>query len=419
MFAMPPSPPDVPEPAAADSPAPRILQVDADAFYVQVARLMDPEGAGTIELLLVGGSPSGRGVVTSAAYACRRFGVRSGMPTARALRLCPDATVVGVPRKACSELSRRIVGVLERFTPVVEPASIDEMYLDLSGTEALYAGESLEDTARRIRRTILDETRVMVSIGGGINRLIAKLAAGRAKPHRTPDADGVLIVLPGTEASFLASFALADIPGIGPRFQDRLARYRLFSVRDALVHDRATLEAWLGARAGAWLFDRIRGWDRTPIVSRARAKSISRDETFAADIDDDDVLRRELLKLSDRAAADLRRHGYVARTISVRLRDKDFRDRQASRTLREPVTTERVVFETASALLAKLRAARAVPARLIGVSLSHFGAAETDEQLRLFEADDAAALETVRDRRLADAIDQARDKFGPDALKRG
>jgi DNA polymerase-4 len=421
MFETPPpqSDPPGPAPAATDSRVPRILQVDADAFYVQVARLMDPEGAGKIELLLVGGSPSGRGVVTSAAYACRHFGVRSGMPTARALRLCPDATVVGVPRKACSELSRGIVGVLERFTPVVEPASIDEMYLDLSGTEALYAGESLEETARRIRRTILDETQVMVSIGGGVNRLIAKLAAGRAKPHRTPDADGVLIALPGTEASFLASFALSDIPGIGPRFQERLARYRLFSVRDALAHDRATLESWFGARAGAWLFDRIRGRDHTPIVGRARAKSISRDETFAVDIDDDEVLRRELLKLSDRAASDLRRHGYVARTISVRVRDKDFRDRQSSRTLHEPVTTERVIFETACALLAKLRAARAVPARLIGVALSHFGAAETDEQLRLFEPDDAAALETERDRRLADAIDEARDKFGPNALKRG
>ncbi|MBE0594412.1 MAG: DNA polymerase IV, partial [Gemmatimonadales bacterium] len=117
---------------------PRILQVDADAFYVQVARLLDPDGAGRAEFLLVGGSPQGRGVVTSAAYRARKCGVRSGMPMAQALRLCPHATVVGVPRRECSERSRAIVRVLERFTPVVEPASIDEMYLDLSGTEALY-----------------------------------------------------------------------------------------------------------------------------------------------------------------------------------------------------------------------------------------------------------------------------------------
>jgi DNA polymerase-4 len=398
----------------------RILQVDADAFYVQVARLIDPDGAGKADLLLVGGTPQGRGVVTSAAYAARTCGVRSGMPMARALKLCPNATVVGVPRRACSELSRAIVRELEQFSPVVEPASIDEMYLDLTGTEELYRGETLEALARRIRRTVYDATEISVSIGGGTNRLVAKLAAGRAKPHRTPQADGVIVILPGQEAAFLETLDLADIPGIGPRFQERLASYRLVRVTDARRHERKTLEDWFGRRAGAWLYDRIRGIDRTPIVARARAKSISRDETFAEDIDDDDRLRRELLRLSDRAAADLRGHGYVARTISVRIRDKDFRDRRASRTLAEPVTTERVIFETACELFRKLREARAVPARLVGVALSHFGAAETDEQLGLFpEADGAPSLETDRDRRLAQAIDAARERWGRDAVQRG
>jgi DNA polymerase-4 len=398
----------------------RILQVDADAFYVQVARLIDPDGAGKADLLLVGGTPQGRGVVTSAAYAARQFGVRSGMPMARALRLCPNATVVGVPRRACSELSQAIVRELEQFTPVVEPASIDEMYLDLTGTEELYRGETLEALARHIRRTVREVTEITVSIGGGTNRLVAKLAAGRAKPHRTPEADGVVVVPPGDEAAFLATLDLAAIPGIGPRFQERLAHYRLVRVGDALGHERKTLEDWFGRRAGGWLYDRIRGVDRTPIVARARAKSISRDETFAEDIDDDDRLRRELLRLSDRAAADLRSQGYVARTISVRIRDKDFRDRRASRTLAEPVTTERVIFETATELFHKLRQARPVPARLLSVSLSHFGAAETDEQLGLFEESDGApSLETDRDRRLAQAIDAAREKWGRDAVQRG
>ena len=400
-------------------PPPRILQVDADAFYVQVARLIDPEGAGRAELLLVGGSPQGRGVVTSASYAARKFGVRSGMPMARALKLCPSAAVVGVPRKACSDRSRAIVRVLERFTPVVEPASIDEMYLDLSGTETLYRHEPLERTARRIREEVLREAEIAVSIGGGTTRLVAKLAAGRAKPHRTPEAEGVVIVPPGGEGAFVATFDLGDIPGVGPRFVERLARYRLVTVRDALARDRATLEQWLGHRAGSWLFDRIRGIDATPIVGRAAAKSISRDETFPADIDDDDQLRRELLRLSDRAAADLRRHGYTARTVSVRIRDRDFRDRRASRTLPEPVTTERVIFEVACALLARLRAARRVPARLLSVALSQIGAAETDDQLGLFEGEDRSRLETERDVKLARAIDAARGKYGEGAVKRG
>lgn len=398
---------------------PRILQVDADAFYVQVARLIDPDGAGRAELLLVGGSPQGRGVVTSAAYAARKFGVRSGMPMARALKLCPSATVVGVPRKACSDRSRAIVRVLERFTPVVEPASIDEMYLDLSGTETLYRHEPLERTARRIREEVLRDAEIAVSIGGGTNRLVAKLAAGRAKPHRTPEAEGVVIVPPGGEGDFLSTFGLGDIPGVGPRFVERLARYRLITVRDALARDRATLEQWLGHRAGGWLFDRIRGIDATPIVGRAAAKSISRDETFPADIDDDDQLRRELLRLSDRAAADLRRHGYTARTVSVRIRDRDFRDRRASRTLPEPVTTERVIFEVACTLFARLRAARSVPARLLSVSLSQIGAAETDDQLGLFEGENRRRLETERDVKLARAIDAARGKYGEGAVKRG
>lgn len=397
----------------------RILQVDADAFYVQVARLVDPEGAGRTPLLLVGGSPQGRGVVTSASYEARAYGARSGMPMAQALRLCPRATVVGVPRRACAERSRAIVAVLERFTPIVEPASIDEMYLDLSGTEGLYHDEPLDATARRIRRSVRDETDIQVSIGGGTNRLVAKLAAGRAKPHRTPEAEGVLIVAAGEEAAFVSTFDLADIPGVGPRFQERLARYGLRTVGDALRHPPRTLEQWFGRRAGGWLADRCRGLGGTTVVARARAKSVSRDETFPDDIDDDDRLRRELLRLSDRATADLRRHGYAARTVSVRIRDRDFRDRRASRTLPVGVSTERIVYETARKLLAKLRRARPVPARLLSVSLSQITGAETEEQLALFPEERGEALETARDHRLADALDAVRDKYGPDALERG
>ncbi|MEE8115708.1 MAG: DNA polymerase IV [Gemmatimonadales bacterium] len=401
------------------TPPARILQVDADAFYVQVARLIDPEGAGTAELLLVGGTPQGRGVVTSASYATRRLGARSGMPMAQALRLCPGAMVVGVPRRACADRSRAIVAVLERFTPVVEPASIDEMYLDLSGTEALYGHEPLETTARRIRQAVLDETEIAVSIGGATTRLVAKLAANRAKPHRTGQADGVIIVRPGDEATFLRQFVLAEIPGVGPRFQERLERLGLKTVPDALRHERRVLERWLGARAGGWLYQRIRGTDPTPVVQRERAKSISRDETFAEDIDDDETLRRELLRLADRAAGDLRHHGYTTRTVSVRIRDADFRDRHASKTLHRPVSSDRAIYHVARALFARLRKARSVPARLLGVSLSHLGGAMTEEQLGLFAEDSADELETARDRRLSEAIDQARRKFGRGALGRG
>jgi DNA polymerase-4 len=401
------------------SPPPsRILQVDADAFYVQVARLVDPDGAGRADLLLVGGTPQGRGVVTSASYGARRFGVTSGMSMAQAIRLCPDAMVVGVPRRACSARSRAIVEVLERFTPVVEPASIDEMYLDLSGTERLYGGEALPATATRIRETVRRETEITVSIGGGTNRLIAKLAAGRAKPHRTPDAHGVIVVSPGEEAAFLATFALADIPGVGPKFDERLAALGLRTVPDALRHDSATLRRWLGTRAGDWLYERVRGHASAAVERRESQKSLSRDETFGTDLDAPEDLRRELLRLSDRAAADLRADGYRARTISVRIRDRDFRDRRASRTLPRAVSTDRAVAETALALLDRLRAARKIPARLLSVSLSQLVRADEPDQMGLFE-DDRDAPETDRDRRLARALDQVHDRYGRRSLERG
>src|SRR5215213_7234848 len=173
---------------AASSPR-RILLVDADAFFVAVARLADPEGAGRARLLIVGGRPGGRGVVCSASYEARQYGVRSAMLISRAERLCPQAMFVPVPRGACSRLSHDIAAVLSRYAPVVEGASIDEWYLDLSGTEALYDHEPLEVTARRIREAVIAETGLSVSIGGGTNRLVAKLAVEFAKPRPGTGAD--------------------------------------------------------------------------------------------------------------------------------------------------------------------------------------------------------------------------------------
>src|SRR2546425_5673763 len=181
----------------------RILLADADAFYVAVARLVDPEGAGRAPLLIVGGSADHRGVVTSASYEARRFGVHSAMPMGRAIRLCPKAMVVPVPWEACAAKSRHIRDVLARFTPVVEQASSDEFYLDLSGTERLYRGEPLAATARRIREAVLAETTLSLSIGGASSKLVAKLAAGVAKPRPGLPSHGVPGVAPGTEAAFM------------------------------------------------------------------------------------------------------------------------------------------------------------------------------------------------------------------------
>jgi DNA polymerase-4 len=390
----------------------RILLADCDAYFVQVARLEDPEGAGREPLLLVGGSPEGRGVVTSASYEVRKFGVRSGMPMSQALRLCPRAKWVAVPRGACGRKHRAIRDVLGRFVPVIEAASIDEFYLDLSGTEALYHQRTLTELAREIREAVLAETRINVSIGGGTNRLIAKLAVRRAKPAN------VFVVDAEAELAFMQDVALAAIPGIGPRFQERLQAYGLRTAADVLPLERALLVSWFGAGLADWLHDRVRGIGPARVEPHAGQKSISRDETFARDIHDDESLATELLQLVVRAGRDLRGDGLRARTVTVRIRDGDFTTRQASRTLDAAIESDRAIYQAARRLLSRLRSKRRTGARLLGVSLSNLTAADGPAQLALF-ANDQDVLETERDRRIARVMDGVRDRFGSKAIVPG
>jgi DNA polymerase-4 len=392
-----------------------ILLADADAFYVAVARLLDPDGVGKARLLVVGGSAQGRGVVTSASYETRAYGVRSGMPMSQAMRLCPNAVRVGVPGKECRQKSREIRTVLQRFTPVVEAASIDEFYLDMTGTDQLYGGEPLETTAGRIRDAVLTETGVAVSIGCGSSKLIAKLAAKQAKPHRGTS-NGVKVVPAGQELAFLAGLQLADIPGIGPRLQEKLAERGLTTISEALDLPEGALTGWLGDRAGRWLYRRIRGLDAAPVSPHAPAKSMSHEETFPVDIESDVDLNRELLRLSGRVAADLRGRNLKARTVTVKLRDTDFTTRQASRTLARPVDSDRPIGTAARRLLAQLRRDRRVPARLLGVALSNLGPSDAElDQLSLFEESD----ESERDRQLSRVVDDINARFGRDHILRG
>ncbi len=389
----------------------RILLADCDQFFVQCARLADPDGAGREKLLLVGGSASGRGVVTSASYETRAFGVRSGMPTARALRLCPQAVVVPVPRNICLEKSREVRRALEQFSPVVETASIDEAYVDMTGTEALYKHEPLAHTASRMQAAVRAATSITVSIGGGTSRVIAKLAAGRAKPA------GVRIIHPGEEIAFMRELDLRDIPGVGPVFAEQLARLGLKTVEDALALEETQLEHMLGEGRGQWVYRRARGIDGGHVTPDRGARSMSREETFARDIADNDALETELLAMAVRLGADLRGHGLRARTITVKLRDHDFKTRQASRTVDPPIHADRAIFTIARELLHRLRNVRRVPARLIGVAATGLRSTESAPQIPLFG--DAPAVETDRDRRLDQAADAARSRFGHKAVRPG
>lgn len=399
----------------------RILLVDADAFFVAVARMVDPEGAGKAKLLIVGGAPGSRGVVCSASYEARQFGVRSAMPIARAVRLCPQAMCVPVPRGACGRKSREISTVLHRFAPVVQAASIDEWYLDLSGTEALYRGASLAEVAHQIRDAVHAATGITVSLGGGTNKLIAKLAVEFGKPKPGSAGNGVFVVAPGAEASFMEQVALGDIPGVGPRLRDRLDALGLRSVRDVIAAGVPALERMLGERAGNWLHERARGIGSVEVVAREQPKSVSHEDTFRDDVNDDATLGVELVRLVTKVASDLRAKELSSRTITVKIKDADFRIRSASRTLDAPVVADRVILEVARELLHKLRNARRTPARLLGVGLSGLGEGEeSEDQLSLFgDAPSTTTLETAKDRALATAVDTLRSRFGADAIVPG
>lgn len=377
--------------------------------------MVDPEGAGKAPLLIVGGAPGSRGVVCSASYETRKFGVRSAMPISRALRLCPDAVCVPVPRGACSRKHHEIRTVLDRFAPAVQAASIDEWYLDLDGTEALYHGAPLDEIAHRIRDAVYADTGLTVSIGGGSSKLVAKLAVEKAKPKT--GATGVHIVPAGEELSFMRQHKLADIPGVGPKTTLRLAERGLRMVDDVLALDEAALSRLVGEGDAKWLAERVRGVDHGEVAEREEARSISRDETFDTDLHDDVLLEGELTELVARAGADLRGDDLEARTITVRIRDADFRTRQASRTVDEALASDRALFVVARELLRKLRKDRHVPARLLGVGLSNFTAPPA-RQLGLFDAP-RAPMETEKDRELSRAMDEVRARFGRDAIAAG
>lgn len=401
-------------------PQRRILHIDADAFFVSVARLVDPDGAGRAPLLIVGGRPGGRGVVCSASYETRAFGVRSAMPISRALRLCPDAMCVPVPRE-CGAKSKEIRRALEQWTPVVEGASVDEWYLDMSGTERLYDDESLEATAHRIRNAVRDATKLTVSIGGGPSKYIAKLAAERAKPRvDRPHATGVLIVPSDGIAAFLHDLPLADIPGVGPKAQQRLASLGLRTCADVLPQDRTWLKQQFGEHGGDWLYAHVRGLDERHVTPREPRRQLSHERTFSTDITDDRTLVRRLDGVARLVASGLRHEGLRARTITVKLRDADFSTRTAVRTLKTPVESDRVIVDVARGLLKKLRAARRRPARLVGVAAGGFSEGRAEEQLAFFEpAEPDAIRESEKDRDLSRAVDSVRKRFGDEAIQVG
>jgi DNA polymerase-4 len=341
-----------------------ILHVDMDAFFVSVELLERPDLRG--RPVVVGGTGR-RGVVAAASYEARRFGVRSAMSSARARRLCPEAVFLPARHDAYLEASRRVMDVLRSFTPLVEPISVDEAFMEVSGSRRLF-GEPA-DVARAVRSRILGELSMTASVGIAATKSVAKLASEAAKPRAgvagVEPGPGVVVVPAGQERDFLAPLPVEALWGVGPVTAKKLHRIGIRTVGELAELDEDNIVAVLGAAHGRHLWELARGVDPRPVVAERDAKSIGHEETFAEDIDTAVELHRHLVRLSEAVARRVREHGGAAGTVMLKVTFSDFRTVTRSVTSAVPLTTGPAFVAALEPALASLDVRFGV--RLLGV----------------------------------------------------
>jgi DNA polymerase-4 len=381
---------------------PLVCHLDMDAFFVSVEELFDPSLKG--KAVVVGGKKDQRGVVSAASYEARKFGVHSAMPLRTAASLCPHAIFVEGHMGRYGEYSRKVYGVLTRFSPKVDMASIDEAYLDLTGTGRLW-GPPLK-TAHLLHEAIREATSLRCSLGLASSRLVAKISSDQAKPN------GVLYVLPGTEARFLAPLAVRKVPGVGKKTEEALHKIGIRYVGDLAALD----ESFLAQRFGRWglaLAGKSQGldaggWFDTPIGANEDPKSISHEHTFNEDTANRETLETTLLKLSEMVAGRLREHKLYSRTVSLKLRDEDFATVTRAATLDHATQLDREIATAVTQLFRKAWDGKK-PIRLLGVHAGGLQAAEGQMNL-LEEANTARLREAFR------SVDHIRNKYGDSAI---
>ena len=374
-----------------------ILHLDMDAFFASVEQADDPSLKG--KPVMVGGSA--RGVVCAASYEAREYGVRSAMPTARARRLCPHGVFLPVRMARYMEVSGHIMDILHRYSPLVEQASVDEAYLDISGTETLFGPPG--ELARQVKAEIRESTSLTCSIGVAPVKFLAKIASDRDKP------DGVYILRQEDVEAFLRVLPVREIPGVGARAVEKLEALGVRMAGDVL---RRSEDFWV-RQLGKWgkvLFDRARGVDERPVTPCQESKSESAENTFSRDTADREELKRRLLLQSERVARNLRRMGRSGRTVTLKLKFSDFRMITRSRTLPRATRASQTIFETAAQLLEEADPKTGI--RLVGVGVSQF--TKGDEQPVLFRDEEAERRDNL-DR----AMDEVRERFGNKAIFRG
>jgi DNA polymerase-4 len=379
-----------------------ILHVDMDAFYASVEERERPELVG--KPLIVGGTPDGRGVVAAANYEVRKYGVHSAMPTATALRLCPQATVIPPRLGYYAEVSEEIRAIFDHYTPLVEPLSLDEAFLDVTGSEPLF-GTSVS-IGRKIKQAIHDNLRLTASVGVAPNKFLAKIASDIEKP------DGFVVVDEHWVQDFLDPLPVGRLWGVGRvagKVFDGLGIKTIADVRRMPV---ATLRKHFG-QTGEHLWQLARGLDERRVVPDRDAKSISHETTFPADIDDLETLRAWISALSEQVGWRLRRHRLRGRTVQIKVRYADFHTITRAESLAEATNVTEAIRQTAVRLLTERLPERQLVIRLLGVGVSNFENPE-QAQAQLFHDEDQG-----RHSRLDEAADKLRERFGADALRRG
>ncbi len=379
----------------------RILHVDMDEFFAAVEKRDNPSLRG--QPLLIGGDPRGRGVVSTASYEARVFGCHSAQPMATAVRLCPHAIVLPVRGKAYSAASREVFDILERFTPIVEPLSIDEAFLDMTGTDRLFGPP--REMAGAIKQAVREGTGLTCSVGAAPNKFLAKLASDLDKP------DGLTVITPENVHDVLDPLEITTIWGIGPSARKRFHRFGIRTVGQLRRTDPETLRRFLGDQA--LHYQKLAGGvDDRPVTPDHQAKSISQEQTFAADIGDPDELRRVMLGQAEQVARRLRRHGMRARTVTVKLRTGDFVTLTRSQTLREATDQTDAIWQASRSLLDQWARTAPEPLRLIGLGVSQLSE-PGGGQLSLFDAP-----VDERKQRLDRTLDHIVERFGQAAVHR-
>jgi len=376
-----------------------ILHVDMDAFYASVSLRDRPELQGTP--VIVGGGGS-RGVVLSATYEARALGIHSAMPMSRARRLAPQARILEPDHQQYADVSRGVMALFNSVTPLVEPLSLDEAFLDVSG--ALRRLGPPTRIAELIRARVEDEQQITCSVGVASTKFVAKLASTRAKP------DGMLVVPVDRVIDFLHPLPVGALWGVGEKTEEQLLRLGLRTVGDIAHTSASTLERALGTAAGRHLHELSWGRDARPVRPDEHEKSIGNEETFAHDIDDPELIHAHLLRLSDQVAGRLRRSGQVGRTVSVKVRFADFTTLTRSRTLTSPTDVGREIYETVRHLYDALGLER-VRIRLVGVRVEGLASTEEAPRQLLLGEDDGGRREAEV------AVDALRARFGADAVR--